>query len=71
MFWINLAVSVVLAILLAGFAPILASIYCDRRAFDFTLARAGTIPLSGLHDPAFRVVSPPTMLNRPVSNMLA
>ena len=57
MFWINLAVSVVLAIVLAGFAPILASIYYDQRVFDFTLALAGTIPLSGLMTQHFALLT--------------
>ncbi|MBV8425853.1 MAG: lipopolysaccharide biosynthesis protein [Hyphomicrobiales bacterium] len=57
MFWINLALSVVLAIVLAACAPLLASLYHDQRVMALTLALAGTIPLSGLMTQHFALLT--------------
>jgi O-antigen/teichoic acid export membrane protein len=48
LFWINVAVSFVLALILAGIAPIISTYYDEPRLTWITLALAGTFILSGL-----------------------
>ena len=56
-FWINFAISLLVAILLAGLAPILALFYKDQRVFDLTLALAVTAPISGLMTQHFALLA--------------
>lgn len=56
-FWINLTLSLVVAILLSCLAPILTLFYKDQRVFDLTLALAVTAPISGLMTQHFALLA--------------
>ena len=56
-FWINFAISLTAAVLLAGLAPILAHFYKDQRVFNLDLALAVTAPISGLMTQHFALLA--------------
>lgn len=48
LFWINVALGALVMLVVAGLAPVIASIYGDERLFGITLALSGTFIISGL-----------------------